>query len=325
MISQTVFMFSGQGSQYFRMGKSLYDDDATFRDWMIRLDEIPRRLAGVSVLDTLYSDKHAKGDPFDRTLLTHPAIFMVEYSLAQALIHAGVRPDMVLGVSVGSFAAAAVAGFVAVEDALTAVIRQAIALEECCEPGGMIAVLADPASFAQELFGSRSELAAVNFAGHFVVSARRDDLAGIEAALSRRNIGHQRLPVSFAFHSQWIEAANAPFQAFMRSIRLARGRLSLVCCDQASILMDLADGYFWDVVRRPIRFQETISRLEQQGGRRYVDVGAAGTLATFLKYGLPATSTSTVHSILTPFGVDRKNFAAVTAAAMDQRPCTAAS
>jgi bacillaene synthase trans-acting acyltransferase len=229
------------------------------------------------------------------------------------LIHAGIRPDIVLGVSLGSFAAATVAGFIGVEDALTAVMRQAIALEECCEPGGMTAVLADPALFAEDFLSGRSELAAVNFCSHFVVSARRTELGEIEAALRQHNVGYQRLPVSFPFHSKWIDKAKAPFESFMRSIRCKQGRLPLVCCDQAAVLSDLPDDYFWNVVRHPIRFRETTARLEQEGARRYIDVGPAGTLATFLKYGMPVTTKSTVHAILTPYGFDQKNLAALLA------------
>jgi bacillaene synthase trans-acting acyltransferase len=314
MRSETVFMFSGQGSQYFHMGRALYDDNDTFRDWMVRLDGVARRSSGMSVIETLYSDARDKGDPFDRTLLTHPAIFMVEYSLAQSLIQAGVRPDIVLGVSLGSFAAAAVAGFIGVEDALTAVIRQAIALEERCEPGGMTAVLAHPALFEDDSLSGRCELAAVNFSSHFVVSARRAELEAIEAALKKGDINYQRLPVSVPFHSQWMDNARAPFESFIRSIRREQGRLPLACCDQAAILSDLSDDYFWNVVRRPIRFRETTARLERQGARRYIDVGPAGTLATFLKYGLPVGSESTAHAILTPYGFDQKNLAALLAA-----------
>ena len=314
MRSETVFMFSGQGSQYFQMGRALYDDDDTFHDWMVRLDDVARRSSGMSVIETLYSDARGKGDPFDRTLLTHPAIFMVEYSLAQSLMRAGVWPDIVLGASLGSFAAAAVAGFIGVEDALTAVIRQAIALEEWCEPGGMIAVLAPPALFEDHFLSDRSELAAVNFSSHFVVSARRAELGAIEAALKKGNINYQRLPVSVPFHSRWMDSARAPFQSFMRSIRREQGRLPLACCDQRAIMSDLSDDYFWNVVRRPIRFRETIARLERQGARRYIDVGPAGTLATFLKYGLSAQAESTAHAILTPYGFDRKNLAALLAA-----------
>jgi acyl transferase domain-containing protein len=310
--AETVFMFSGQGSQYFQMGKELFENDETFRHWMLRLDETARQTAGGSVIETLYSGQSGKSEPFDRTLLSHPAIFMVEYSLAQSLIHAGVRPDMVLGVSVGSFAAAAVAGFIDVEDALSAVIRQAMALEEWGEPGGMTAVLADPALFDEHSLGDRSELAAVNFSSHFVISARRNELAAIEAVLKEHEVSHQRLPVSFPFHSQWMEKARAPFETFMQAIRFRPGRLPLVCCDRTTTLSELPDAFFWDVVRHPIRFRETIGRLEQQGARRYVDVGPAGTLATFLKYGLLPGTTSTVHTLLTPFGRDRQNLAAVT-------------
>jgi bacillaene synthase trans-acting acyltransferase len=313
--TETVFMFSGQGSQYFQMGKALYDGNETFRDWMTRLDAIARPVVGRSVVETLYSDRNSKGDPFDRTLLTHPAIFMVEYALAQALMSAGVVPDMVLGVSLGSFAAAAVGGFLDVEDALTAVIRQAMVLEEFCEPGGMTAVLADPALYAEEFVRGRSELAGVNFSTHFVVSAKRTDLAEIEATLKQRSIVHQRLPVSFAFHSQWIEKAKEEFVSFMRSVPSGRGHLPLVCCDRTATLSELPADYFWDVVRHPIRFRETTARLGQERPRHYIDVGPAGTLATFLKYGMPAGTPSTVHAILTPFGGDQKNFAIVSAAA----------
>lgn len=311
----TVFMFSGQGSQYFQMGKELFEKNDCFREWMTRLDEMARPSIGASVVETIYASGRSKGEPFDRTLLTHPAIFMIEYSLAQTLDRAGVRPDLVLGASLGSFAAAAVAGFISAGDALSAVIRQARALEESGEPGGMTAILNDPSLFDRDFIRGRSELAGVNFSSHFVVSARRTDLAEIETILKRDEIGYQRLPVSFPFHSRWIESARAPFESFMRTVRCNAGRMPLVCCDRAVALSALPEDYFWGVVRNPIRFRETIAGLEQQGPRRYIDVGPAGTLATFLKYGLPAGSKSTVHTILTPFGVDQRNLNAVSASA----------
>jgi bacillaene synthase trans-acting acyltransferase len=313
MSGETVFLFSGQGSQYFQMGRALYDGHDTFRGWMDRLDDVARQCSGTSIVRELYSDARAKGEPFDRLSLTHPAIFMVEYALAQTLMDEGVTPDAVLGASLGSFAAAAVAGFLDAADALAAVIRQAAALEERSTPGGMTAVLADPAMFADEPFRGRCELAGINFASHFVVSARRTELAAIEGTLKQREIVHQRLPVAFPFHSQWIDDAYTPFSSFMRSVVCRSGRLPLVCCDRTTAVSAVDGDYFWDVVRNPIRFRETVARLERDGARRYIDVGPAGTLATFLKYGLPKTSASTVHSILTPFGTDRKNLAALAA------------
>jgi acyl transferase domain-containing protein len=304
-------MFSGQGSQYFQMGRELFKKDGIFHDWMAQLDDIAQDISGESVIEALYSDEFGKGDPFDRTLLTHPAIFMVEYALAQTLIRAGVCPDMVLGASLGSFAAAAVAGFIGFEDACTAVIQQAIAFERCCSPGGMTAVLADPGLYEQDFLRVYCELAAVNFSSHFVISARLAELAEIETILRERNIVYQRLPVSFPFHSRWIETAKASFESFMGSVERRPNQIPLVCCDQATTVSELSGDYFWNVVRRPIRFRETTERLEKQGAHRYIDVGPAGTLATFLKYGLPANSSSTVHAVLSPYGCDQKNFAAL--------------
>jgi acyl transferase domain-containing protein len=271
---------------------------------MARLDDVARVHAGGSVTDTLYSNAHGKGDPFDRTLFSHPAIFMVEYSLAQTLMAEGVRPDMVLGLSLGSFAAAAIAGFLSAEDALAGVVRQAIALEEHSEPGGMIAVLASPALFKEDFLCTRSELAAVNFDTHFVVSARASDLAGIEACLRSRNVAYQRLPVSFPFHSRWMDEARSPFLNFMRAVRPNRGQMPLLCCDTAKIVYDLPNEYFWNVVRHRMRFRETTTGLAR-GPHRYIDVGPAGTLATFLKYSMPDTPPKMVHSVLTPYGMDQ--------------------
>src|ERR1700742_350353 len=89
----------------------------------------------------------------------------------------------------------------------------------------------------------------------------------------RTSSSPQNDPISSPFHSQWIEQAKGEFVDFMQSVRFERGRLPLICCDRAETLSDLPDGYFWGVVRHPIRFREATARLEREGARRYIDVG----------------------------------------------------
>jgi bacillaene synthase trans-acting acyltransferase len=309
---KTVFMFSGQGSQYFEMGRALFDQNRLFRDCMMSLDCVTQDLCGYSIIGELYFAGKRKAMPFSRTLLTHPAIFMVEYSLAHSLIESGLAPDLVLGASMGSFAAAAIAGFLERDVALEAVTKQAMAFEENCEVGGMIAVLDDPVRFEEGFLRANGELVAVNFSQHFVVSALQAPLSQMETGLRKRNLAYQRLPVSVAFHSQWIDGARDAFEACSRRIRYRKGVVALICCDRAAIVSAIDTNYLWAAARNPIRFREAVSALESWGEYRYIDVGPSGTLATFLKYLLPASSRSTTHTIVTPFGDDLRNLATLT-------------
>lgn len=312
MAAKTVFMFSGQGSQYYQMGRQLFDDNAVFRQSMLRLDDLAYAHAGERIVDAIYA--HGKADVFDRTRLTHPAIFMVEYSLAQALIDAGVQPDLVLGASMGSFAAAAVAGHIAVDDALVAVLEQAMAFEATCARGGMLAVLGAPALF-DEPFMQRSTLAGINFDGHFALAAADAELDLICHELTRRDVNHQRLAVAYAYHSPAIDPAEPRFGAFMDRVARRKGQVPLVCCERAATLTDLPPDFYWRAVRHRLRFQQAIGHLERQGRHRYIDLGPAGTLATFVKYGLDPASASSAHALLTPYGRDSKNLAALLASA----------
>src|SRR6266404_8409287 len=118
MHKPTVFMFSGQGSHYFQMGRALYESNPVFAHWLDRMDKVVHDLTGRSVLTVLYGER-SKAEPFVDITATHPAIFMVEYALAQALMEKGVVPDYTLGTSLGSFAAASVSGCLSMEDALS--------------------------------------------------------------------------------------------------------------------------------------------------------------------------------------------------------------
>lgn len=313
---KTVFMFSGQGSQYFQMGRPLYESPGPFREWMQRMDRLVLDLCGHSVLAALYDPDRRKADAFDQTALSHPAIFMVEYALAQALIEADVVPDLVLGASLGSMAALALGGGLSVEEALAVVVRQAALLESDCQPGGMIAVLAEPALHArEELLRRHSEVSAVNLDAHFVLSAPQPSLPAIEAFLKDRKLSFQRLPVAFAFHSQWIDEIRADFLALVGPFSSRALGIPLACCAQARVVGRVSDKDYWSILRQPIRLRDTIAQLERSGPHRYIDAGPSGTLATLVKYALAGGSRSCAQPVMSPFGRDLDSFAAAAQAA----------
>jgi acyl transferase domain-containing protein len=175
----------------------------------------------------------------------------------------------------------------------------------------MIAVLASPDLQTTDPVLRDSEIAAVVSSRHFVLACPAPRIPPIEQRLRDIGVSYQRLPVSYAFHSRWIEPAR---QAFNRdAARLGDPRTSVVCCAAGQTIGRLPEDYFWDVARRPIRLDRAVGHLELQGPHRYIDVGPSGSLATVVKYMLPRGSSSTAESVLDPFGHDGQKFDAVIA------------
>lgn len=187
MQSETVFMFSGQGSQYNKMGLELYDANPVFRQTMDLLDGSFRELTGKSVVEELYHNTKRKGSRFDDIFYTHPAVFMVQYALAEALIAAGVRPRHVLGVSLGEYVAMAVAKVLPPERALKLIVQQVELLKLTCTTGAMIAILDNERLYHEHTaLNENAELIAVNYDKHFTVACSREQAANIQQFLKEK-------------------------------------------------------------------------------------------------------------------------------------------
>ena len=312
-----VFMFSGQGSQYYQMGKVLFDQGGMFARHMRRLDGMVRDLGGFNVLPELYGDR-SKAVPFDDLRLSHPAIFMVEFALAQCVIDSGIEPDMTLGVSLGSVAAAVVAGSLGVEDALRWVLRHAGWIVENSEPGGMLGILSPPELHQVGPLRHGSVIAAWNGPSHWVLSARDPELPGIEAFLRSSDVAFSRLPVRYPFHSPWLVKSAHCRVARVPSPPVAAARLPIVCCGAGGVVDVLDADHLWNATVLPIRFEQTLRHLEaREPACRFIDIGPSSTLATLVRALLPAGSPSTVHGILSPYGRELQSLGALAAAVPD--------
>lgn len=298
-----VWMFSGQGSQYFNMGRGLYESDPVFRDVMNRCDEVVRRLRGESLLDVIYrpNDKDRFTD-FVELRHTHPALFAVQYSLAQTLLHRGMKPDLLLGYSLGEIVAAAVGGALPMEAALESLLDQARLLTASAEPGAMLAILASPEIWSpRDPLYAETWVAARNAPQHFVLSGPPAAIDRIQEHLKATEIPYHRLPVTVGFHSPLIDGLERPFRELLRPLRMKDFGYPLVSAAYGTQLTRAPADFFWEVVRRPVRFHDTVSWLERGGTAAYVDLGPFGTLASFLKYGLDRASSSRAYPLMTPF------------------------
>ena len=301
-------MFAGQGSQYYQMGRKLFEHHPVYTKWLRTLDETIRTITGASVIEELYADSRGAAAVFDDIRVTHPAIFMVEYALCKVLTESGITPDYVLGASLGEYTSAAVSGVFEFEVMLGALDKQVEILKASCPNGGMIAIVDDQGLFRETpLLYENSELAARNYPSHFNVSTRTDALKEIENFLKGKEIAHQTLPVPYGFHSSLIDPAASRFMDFIRQEKQNFPQIPLISCAETEMIQSFKSQHWWDVARKPVDFQKTIQKLERKHSAVYVDVGPSGTLANFVKYNLAKDSESEIFHILSPFGNDIKN------------------
>jgi acyl transferase domain-containing protein len=298
-----IWMFSGQGSQYFNMGRDLYESDPVFRDWMNRCNAVVRRFRQASLLDAIYrpADRSLSADFIDLHD-THPALFSVQYSLAKTLLSRGMKPDLMLGYSLGEIIALSVGNALSLEAAIEALLGQANLFTTSARPGAMLAVLAPSLSWdPQTTLFADTWLAACNTPEHFVVSGVPDVIDQLQNRLQSREILYFRLPVPIAFHSPLIDSLEHLFHEKLGGLQLGELGYPLVSTACMSQMTHLPARFCWDVIRRPVRFQESIARLEARGPATYVDLGPSGTLAGFLRNLLSSGSKSSVYPLMTPF------------------------
>ena len=307
MAHTIVFLFAGQGSQYYGMGRELYEGHAGFRRWMERGLAIAEPLLGLSLAQLIYEPRPDRFEPFDRTLYTHPAIFLINFSLAKALEEEGVVPACLLGYSLGEAAAWAVAGALRLEEGLAFVIRSARLIEQRTPPAGMLAVLG-PRALAEEhreLFAGTT-VAAVNYDRHFVIAGLEPDLLRVQAGLKTRDVLCQRLPIQRGFHSPLLDPIAQSFTSLAAQFTWGTPRLPVVSCLSGRRVApsELTPEYWWRVLRQPAYFAKAILALEEEGPHLYVEVGPSGTLAGFIKYLPGKHPASRALPVLTPFGRD---------------------
>jgi len=269
-----AFMFSGQGAQHSGMGRQLYQAEPRFAAAVDRCAAVMDPLLGAPLAEVLFGP--ASAELLGNTRFVQPALFAIEYALAELLRHWGVEPDVVVGHSVGEIVAACVAGVLDLESAARFVVARGRVLGQLPAGGAMLAVDATLEQVQEWTRGREGEVsvAAVNGPHSVVVSgaaAAVDAVAALAAAARRRM---KRLDVSHAFHSPLMDPALAELEREAGSLRVSPARLPVVSNVTGGILSDGITADYWSShVRQPVLFHQGLCTVVDAGCSILIEVG----------------------------------------------------
>ena len=272
---RVAFQFSGQGSLVPGAGLELLASVPTFREAFNRAAEVVREQAGWDVAAVLRDP-----DRVAQTQFGQVALFCLSYGLARTWQRWGVEPDVVLGHSVGEYAAACIAGVFTLEDALTLLIIRAEKMGALGDDGAMIAVAAAPDGLDDAIAATGAEIGAYNTPRQFVLTG---DAAAVKACAQELTAqGHPTIPlrVRQGYHSQQMEPMMAAFKTAAQTIAFASPQCDFISSVTGRLAeTDLTTADYWtQQIRQPVRWATAVETLRDAAVDVIIEMGPQGLL-----------------------------------------------
>ncbi|MDK1343766.1 amino acid adenylation domain-containing protein [Streptomyces sp. 378] len=295
-LGPVAFAFAGQGSARRGMANGLYATHPAARATLDRCEEIYTGEFGGSLLARLLTAHaptpadHPADDEIWPTETAQAALFAHQSALAVAWRAAGIRPALLLGHSVGEYAALYAAGALTLEDGLRLTAWRGRLMQARCPAGGMLAVRADQATARRIAQAAGAELAAVNGRHAQVLSGPPQALKEAAVLLDQEGLEWRELPIDRAFHSAGIDSALDEFRTRARGVRYRPSHTPLVTTADGELRRA---GWTVDVeylcrqARQPVRFDLAMDTAVEQGCRDFVEIGAGRTLTGLGRHCVP--------------------------------------
>lgn len=282
-----VFMFSGQGAQYVNMGLELYGTEPEFREQIDRCSEMLLPHLAFDLRDVLYpggGNVEEAAQKLEKTFITQPALFTIEYALAKLWMSWGVNPAALVGHSIGEYVAACLAGVFSLEDALSLIAARGRLMQGLPE-GSMLAVSLSERE-VQPFLDPGLSLSAINSPSFCVVSGEKEAIERLKEELSKKSLDYRVLHTSHAFHSKMMEPILESFTEKVKQVRLNPPQIPFVSNFTGTWITpdEAMDPSYWARhLRQTIRFSNCVQELLKEPNRVFLEVGPGQTLATFVR------------------------------------------
>lgn len=278
-----IFMFSGQGSQYVNMCKDLYEEETFFRKTVDACFDYIRQTMGWDAKTIWLADKTA--EQINETVYTQPILFSIEYALARLLINWGIKPDMMIGHSIGEYVAACISGVFSWQDALFLVAKRG-ELMQAAPRGAMMSIAASSSTLVDLLEEETGiTVAAYNSSALTVVAGTHDNITRFHRKCVARDLSCKLLKTSHAFHSPLMDGVMEDFIQLFDGVEMRRPQipfLSNVTGTHATFEELASPAYWGQHLRQAVNFKEGVDILLPYEDAVFVEVGPGRTLATFL-------------------------------------------
>lgn len=299
-----AFLFPGQGSQHVEMASGLYENEPVFRETLDTCSRLFEPHLGRDIRSLLYPAANARAEAeslLNQTGFTQPALFAVEYSLAQLWLSWGLEPHAMLGHSIGEYVAACIAGVMSLESACALVAARG-KLMQSMPAGAMISVPLSE-SEARALANGRVSLASVNAPKLCVLAGPEEDVVALERDLAARQVVTRRLHTSHAFHSQMMDPILGAFRSEVAKVTLSAPTLPFLSNVTGTWITDeqaTSPDYWTRHLREGVRFSDGLRELLKTADTLLLEVGPGQTLSSLAKQhtsnaGVPIAVSSMRH------------------------------
>jgi phthiocerol/phenolphthiocerol synthesis type-I polyketide synthase C len=288
-----AFVYSGNGSQWAGMGRAAFRHNAIFRDAFRAVDRSFRQLADWQLEDMLLSD--ALCDKIDLTSIAQPLIFAVQYATTQTLETMGLRPNVVLGHSVGEIAAAQAAGILSLDTAVRIIYARSTRQEMTRYLGRMAVAFADRDT-VRGLIADHAEveIAAYNSPGALTLAGPEQALRDVASRAKEAGIRVHFLDLDYPFHCRKMDILRDALLRDLRTIELSDERVRFVSTvDPTSKAPVLDAEYWWRNVREPVQFSDAVREAAELGETIFVEIGPRPTLMRHIIDTLAASGART--------------------------------